>query len=155
MNGGSLIYRSNMNPLMARPSMNMFDVAGRSMTAQMSRINMSASNLANADVIAKSEKEAYRAYRPVFETKYADLIRANGVSTVDVASTTQTTDEVDKRYSPNHPLADEKGYVYSSNVNKAEEMTEIMEASRQYQNTVEALTTSKALMIKTLSLGKG
>ena len=155
MNGGSLIYRSNMNPLMARPSMNMFDVAGRSMSAQMSRINMSASNLANADTIAKSEKDAYRAYRPVFETKYSDLIRANGVSTVDLKRTVQTNDEVDKRYDPHHPLADDKGYVYSSNVDKAEEMTEIMEASRQYQNTVEALTTSKALMIKTLSLGKG
>ena len=151
----SLIYRSNMNPLTARPSMNMFDVAGRSMSAQMSRINMSASNIANADVIAGSEKEAYRAYRPVFQTKYGDIVRGTGIATVDVEKMQHTNGEVDKRYDPKHPLADDKGYVYGSNVDKAEEMTEIMEASRQYQNTVEALTTAKALMLKTLSLGKG
>lgn len=150
----SLIYRSNMNPLVARPSMNMFDVAGRAMSAQMSRINISASNIANADVISGSEKTAFRAYRPVFETKYGDIVRSTGVSTVDVKSTTHTNGEVDKRYEPKHPLADENGYVYGSNVDKAEEMTEIMEASRQYQNTVEALTTAKALMLKTLTLGK-
>ena len=51
---------------------NVFDIAARSMSAQMVRLNTVASNLANARSVASSEAEAYRAIKPVFKTIYAD-----------------------------------------------------------------------------------
>ena len=63
---------------------NVFDIAARSMSAQMVRLNTVASNLANARSVASSEAEAYRAIKPVFKTIYADDLQKSGVSSVDV-----------------------------------------------------------------------
>ena len=63
---------------------NVFDIAARSMSAQMVRLNTVASNLANARSVASSEAEAYRAIKPVFKTIYADDLQKTGVSSVDV-----------------------------------------------------------------------
>jgi flagellar basal-body rod protein FlgC len=51
-------------------------------------------------------------------------------------------------------LADQDGYIYASNVDVNEELVEMMEASRQYQNNIEVLATAKSLILKTLSVGK-
>jgi flagellar basal-body rod protein FlgC len=57
-------------------------------------------------------------------------------------------------YAPNHPMADKDGYIYKSNVNTVEEMTNMMSASRSYQNNVEVLNTAKQLMLQTLKMGQ-
>ena len=62
--------------------------------------------------------------------------------------------ETEARYSPGHPLADEKGYVYASNVNALEEMANMMSASRSFQQNVEVMNTSKDLLLRTLRLGE-
>ena len=59
-----------------------------------------------------------------------------------------------KRYEPGHPLADLEGFVYGSNVNPIEEMVNMLSASRAYQNGIEALNTSKELLMRTLNLGR-
>ena len=59
---------------------NIFDIAGRGMSAQMLRLNTVASNLANARSVASSEEEAYRAIKPVFSTLYADDLEKSGVA---------------------------------------------------------------------------
>ena len=131
-----------------------FDISGRAMAAQLVRLNTIASNLANAGNLASSEDEAYRSLKPVFETKYADEVRKNGIATAQAVDIVETNRLPEKLYLPDHPSADDNGFVYSAAVNIEEEYVEMMEASRQYQNNVEVITTLRTLMIRTISMGK-
>ena len=133
---------------------NIFDIAGRSMAAQMIRLNTVASNLANAGVVTGDEKSDYRAMKPVFETKFADALKRTGVSTVDVADIKTVLREPEQVFMPSHPEADENGNVFRAAVDENEEMVEMLEASRQYQNNVEVVSTLRSLMMRTISMGK-
>ena len=133
---------------------NVFDIAGRAMASQMVRLNTVASNLANAGTISGSKEEAYKSLKPVFETKFSKALESNGVSTVDVVGIEAVTRDPERVFMPNHPSADGDGYVYRAAVDENEEMIEMVEASRQYQNNIEVISTIRALMMRTLSLGK-
>jgi len=133
---------------------NIFDISGRAMAAQLIRLNTVASNLANAGNIAGSEEEAYKAIKPVFETKFAENAKLSGLATVDAVDIEQINTPAEKSYMPEHPQADKEGYVYHAAVNVDQEMVEMMEAGRQYQNNVEVISTIRALMMRTLNLGK-
>ena len=133
---------------------NIFDVAARGMSAQMVRLNTVASNLANSGSVASSEDEAYRAIKPVFSTLYADDLERSGVASVDVVDIVAVDREPEKVYQPGHPKADEDGYIYMAVVNTEEEMVEMLEASRQYENNVEVVSTLRGLMMRTISMGK-
>tara|TARA_B100000579_G_C22806832_1_gene842979 strand:- start:590 stop:1003 length:414 start_codon:yes stop_codon:yes gene_type:complete len=133
---------------------NIYHIAQRAMGAQLVRLNAVASNLANADNIASNPQDAYKPIKPVFETKYFDLIRKKGVSTVDAVTVEKMDIDPIKVYKPGHPMADDNGFIYRAPVNIEEEYVDMMEASRQYQNNIEMLTTIKALMLKTANLGK-
>ncbi len=135
-------------------NLTIFDITSRAMSAQQTRLNTIASNLANAQTISGSPETAYRALRPVFETEYPDFKVGSGIATVGAVDVQRSTAPPEKRYSPNHPMADKEGYIYASNVDTNEEMVDMMEASRQYQNNIEVLSTAKSLMLKTLSVGK-
>ena len=78
----------------------------------------------------------------------------NGISTVNVSKVVELQKEPFKIYEPNHPLADGEGYIYKAPINVEEEMVDMMDASRQYQNNVEVVTTLKALTLKTINIGK-
>lgn len=133
---------------------NIYNITKRAMGAQLVRLNAIASNLANADNIASSPEDAYKPIKPVFETKYFDLIRKRGISTVDAVTVKQMDIQPIKEYQPGHPMADEQGFIYKAPVNSEEEYVEMLEASRQYQNNIEVISTIKALMLKTANLGK-
>lgn len=138
---------------MTMAGLSIFDISGRAMSAQLVRLNTTASNLANAGSIARSEAEAYRARKPVFETHF-DQASGGANATVDVTSVVTTNATPVKRYDPGHPMADKQGYVYEAAVDQTEEMVELLEASRQYQNNVEVIQTAKSLMLGTLKLGQ-
>ena len=133
---------------------NIFDVAGRSMSAQMVRLNTIASNLANAGNVSGDQDTAYRAMKPIFETTYAANVKQSGISTTEVAGITTTDRLPERMYMPNHPLADDDGFVYAAAVNVEEEFVEMLEAKRQYQNNVEVVSTMRALMMRTINMGK-
>ena len=135
---------------------NVFGISGSGMSAQSVRLNLTASNIANSESVARSPEDAYRARQPVFQTILDGMAsQANnssgGVRTVDIA---ESDTDAEKRYAPNHPLADEAGYVYASNVNTVEEMANMISASRSYQQNVEVLNTSKEMLLRTLRLGE-
>ena len=90
----------------------------------------------------------------MFQTRYADELKRSGVSTVDVATVTEVSRAPEKAFMPHHPSADEDGFVYRAAVDENEEMVEMVEASRQYQNNVEVITTIRALMMRTINMGK-
>lgn len=133
---------------MSRP-MSVFDVATRAMSAQLVRMNAAASNLANAGSIAGSEAAAYHPLRPVFAEQ---LDAATGLSTVRVSGMSRSTAAAVMEHDPNNPLADAEGNVWSAPVDENAEMIEMMESSRQYQNMVEALQTTKQLMLETMRM---
>lgn len=133
---------------MAGP-LNLFSVGQRAMSAQLVRMNAAASNLANAGSVAATEGEAYRPMRAVFAEQ---LDQASGLSTVRVGGVVRSDVAAVKRHEPGHPLADENGDVWAAPVDENAEMVEMLDASRQYRNMVEALSTAKQLMLETMRM---
>ena len=136
-----------------------FDVAGSGMAAQSLRLNVVASNLANADSVAGSPETAYRAKEPLFAAVQRQLGAAAGAGVgdasvgVQVRGITRSDAPVKAQYEPGNPMADASGYVYASNVNPIDELVNMISASRSYQSDVEVMNTTKQLMLKTLTLG--
>ncbi|MBO9668934.1 MAG: flagellar basal body rod protein FlgC [Sphingobium sp.] len=130
--------------------LSVFDISGRAMSAQLVRLNATASNLANAGAVAGNETQAYRAIRPVFRT----VTDTPGVATVQVDRVVTSDTPATKRHDPNHPLADKNGDVWEAGVDTSAELVDMVEASRQYQNNVQVMQTAKSLMLETIRLGK-
>jgi len=131
-----------------------YDIAGRAMAAQLVRLNTVASNLANAGSTTGDPNTAYKPLKPVCKTEYSDLVKKNGVATVDAIQVKEIDRDPIKTYMPSHPAANKEGYIFKAPVNVDEEMVDMMEASRQYQNNVEVVTTLRALTMRTLQIGK-
>lgn len=131
------------------PPLSLFGVTGRAMSAQLVRMNAAASNLANAGTVAGSAEAAYRPLRPVFA---AELDARSGLATVKVQGVYRTDTTPVRTHDPDHPMADANGDVWASPVDENAEMVEMMEASRQYQNVVEAMQTAKQLMLDTMRM---
>ncbi len=136
---------------MSDKPMTIFDVAGRAMSAQLVRLNTTASNLANIGVVSGSADSAYRTMKPVFRTQFD---QASGMATVNVESITTAGDEPVKRYDPSNPVADQDGNVYDAAVDETREFVDMMETARNYQNNVEVMQTAKSLILDTLKLGR-
>jgi len=148
-----------------------FNIAGSAMSAQSVRLNTTASNLANAETVSSSVDQTYRARKPVFATIQEDLLnsRVNGHGSlpiggnntdrqagqgVEVRGIVQSDAPLQKRYQPDHILANEEGYVFYPNVNVVEEMADMMSASRNFQLNTEVLNSAKAMMQRLLTLGQ-
>ena len=134
---------------------NIFNIAGSAMSAQSIRLNTTASNMANAENVAGSEADVYKAKHPVFSAILTDTIGSNNnAGGVKVTGIIESKAPVQKRYEPSNPLSDKDGYVYMTNVNLVEEMADMISASRAYQNNVEIMNTAKQMLLSTLKLGQ-
>lgn len=131
-----------------------FDVAGSAMNAQSIRLNVTASNLANAGSVHGDPDKVYRARQPVFSTFEDALSAQSGIAGVRIDGIRESTAPLEVQYRPDHPDADADGNVYVSNVSTVEEMVNMMSASRSYQNNVEMINTSRDLLLQTLALGR-
>ncbi len=129
-----------------------FQISGSAISAQSLRLNTIASNMANAESVASSEEEAYRARQTVFQSVLLDAQRPAEAG-VRMLGVVESQEPVRSRYEPGHPLANEQGYVFTSNVDTVAEMVNMLSSSRAYQNNVEVLNTSKELLTRTLALG--
>lgn len=130
---------------------NIFNVAGSGMAAQAQRLNVVASNLANADSMMSADGQPYRAKQVVFSATPVDGSGAQGVKVVAVV---EDNSPMEMRYDPKHPMADAQGYVAMPNVKMVDEMVNMISASRAYQNNVDVMNTSKTLLLKTLTIGQ-
>jgi len=134
-----------------------FGIAGTALNAQTVRMNTTASNLANATTVAKSEAEAFRGKRTVFKALVDEEMTNAGAPYLGGVKVHQIKDDptpIRALYDPGNPSADENGFVYLSNVNEMQEMVEMMAASRSYQNNVEVVNTARQLMMRTLDITK-
>jgi len=129
-----------------------FNVSGSAVSAQTQRLNVVASNLANADTVAGPDRQAYKARQVVFSTTPMGEV---GTAGVNVSQITEDNSPGRRVHDPKHPQADVEGYVTYSNVNAVEEMVNMISASRSYQNNVEVMNTAKTLLNKTLQMGQG
>lgn len=128
-----------------------FEVSASALSAQSKRMNVSASNLANADSVTGPNGEPYRAKQIIFQTREA----TDGISGVDAVGLVESDLPFREEYDPGNPFADESGYVRKSNVEPLNEMIDMMAASKSYQASIEVMNTNKQLMLKTLTLGEG
>ena len=136
---------------------NIMGIAGQAMDAQTIRINAAVSNIANADTQAGSPDDAFKAKRVVFKSILASEVnqdRGDPVGGVRVTEIAEDNKPAPAIYKPNHPDADEEGYIYTSNVDVMTEMVDITAASRSYESVVEASNTAKRLMMRTIELLK-
>lgn len=133
---------------------NVFDIAGSAMTAQSMRLNVVASNMANADSVTGSDGQPYRAKQVVFQAKPLNAGMPNGANGVVVARVMEDPSPFKTVYDPKNPFADAQGYVRRPNVDVVEEMTNMISASRSYQASVEMMNTAKTLVQRTLALGQ-
>jgi flagellar basal-body rod protein FlgC len=136
-------------------SFNIFDIAGSGMNAQSLRLNLVASNIANANSVSSSLDTVYKSRQPVFAAELKNMLdQQNLGSNVNVLGVVESLAPATMEYAPHHPMADKAGYIYKPNVNTIEEMADMMSASRSYQNNVEVLNTAKELILQTLRMGK-
>ena len=138
-------------------SFKVFDIAGSGLSAQSVRLNTVASNLANADSVTGDPATVYKARHPVFQAVHAAMragLNGQSAAAVRVGAIVESHAQATVRHDPGNPLADAQGNVYAPNVNVIEEMTDMISASRAYQDNVEVMNTSKDLMLATLKLGQ-
>jgi flagellar basal-body rod protein FlgC len=143
---------------------NIFDIAGSGMSVQSLRLNTTASNLANAETASSSTETAYRARKPVFAAIQQAVMGGAGggfpmdgprsSAGVQVREIVESDAPLQRRFEPNHPMADEEGYVFYPNVNVVEEMADMMSASRSFQTNAEVANTAKSMMQRVLTLGQ-
>jgi len=131
-----------------------FNVSGSAVSAQSQRLNVVASNLANADTVAGPDGQAYKARQVVFQTHLMGAGDDSGNAGVRVTTISEDQTPGRRIHDPKHPQADAEGYVTYSNVNPVEEMVNMISASRSYQNNIEVMSTAKNLLLKTLQLGQ-
>ena len=132
-----------------------FDIAGSAVSAQSQRLNVVASNLANADSVAGPDGQAYKARQVVFQTVLMGTqSQPEGAAGVRVGTVREDDTPGRRVHDPNHPAADAAGYVTFSNVNPVEEMVNMISASRSYQNSIEVMNTARNLLQKTLQMGQ-
>lgn len=132
---------------------NILKLAGGALNAQTVRLNTIASNLANVETVAGSADKAYRAKRPVFATVLeqasTQMQSGFGVKVQGIAETNRVNQQI---FDPGNPLADAEGYVYRSNVNPLEEMTDMLDAARSYETAITTASTARELMMRTIDM---
>ncbi len=141
-----------------------FHIAGSGMSAQSTRLNTVASNIANAESVSSSIDQTYRARHPVFATVFQESQSGDrgslfaeqdeAGSGVQVLGVVEDQSNLDMRYEPSHPAANAEGYVFYPNVNVVEEMADMISASRAFQTNAEMMNTAKTMMQKVLTLGQ-
>jgi len=124
---------------------NVLNIAGSAMSAQTVRLNTVASNIANATSVSSNVNTTYRARRPIF---------AADSEGVKVKAIVEDQSNLKMQYEPNHPFANQDGYVYYPNVNIVEEMADMIAASRAFQTNTEVFNTAKQIILQSLNLGK-
>ncbi len=125
-------------------------ISGAGMRAQGARLRVISENLANADSLPQDT--GGQPYRRKIVTFKNELDRAVGLDTVRVDRIRQDRSDFGRRFDPNHPAADQDGYVLTPNVNTLIEMTDMREAQRSYEANLSVIKASKAMLSSTIDL---
>ena len=133
------------------------DIVGSALTAERFRTDIISQNIANANTTETSNGEPYRRQMVVFEeipltfSEQLDKAKKGGVK---VSTVVKSDAEFKLIYDPTNPNANEEGYVQSSNVDTTEEQVDLLAASNAYEANLTALSVVKAMINKTIEMGK-
>lgn len=137
-----------------------FAISASGMTAERLRMDMIANNLANANTTRTAEGGPYRRQVPVFAPREMSrsLARRSGVAFTGMGVRVVGIYEDDAPprlvYDPQHPDADENGYVQMPNVDVVREMVDLISASRAYEANITAFNTAKSMAMRALDIGR-
>ena len=137
-----------------------FRILGSGMAAQRTRLNVTASNLANANTTRTEEGGPYRRKDPVFKsiqvsgTNVENSAMAEALEEVAVIDIAPDMSPLPVVYDPGHPDADAEGYVKMPNVNMIEEMVNMTTAARSFEANAAAFQTLRDMMARAIDLGK-
>lgn len=137
-------------------------VAASGMEVQRTRAELLVENLANAETTRTAEGGPYRRKDAIFQSEskasaFSSIFQSelNGTSTgVTVAEIVRDTREPERRYMPGHPDADAEGYVAFPRINPAEDMVDLLNATRSYHANVAAMTAVKDMLNRSIDLLK-
>jgi len=136
------------------------NISGSGLTAQRLRMDVISENIANIDTTRTEEGGPYRRKMVVLTTSnnFKNMMIKNlddyEASEVEVAEIIEDISEFKMVYNPDHPDADENGYVSMPNVDSLKETVDMMEAYRAYQANITALNTAKQMAVKALEIGR-
>lgn len=136
------------------------EIISSGLSAERVRMNITASNLANAETTRTEEGGPYRRRDPIFAAKNLETLKGfqsnldQALQGVEVVEVVQDTDPPRLLFDPNHPDANPNGYVELPNVNMIEEMVNMMMAARSYEAGVSAMRSVVDMAQRALSVGK-
>lgn len=139
------------------------DTSASALTAQRLRMDIISQNMANSDTTRTEDGTPYKRKtvifeeinnRPVFADYLDKAMYSKAGYGVRVSRIVDDNTPGSITYDPTHPDADENGYITNSNVNIVEEMVNMISASRSYEANLTAISTTKAMINKTLEIGK-
>lgn len=138
------------------------NISGSGLTAQKMRMDIISQNIANAEVTRTEDGTPYRRKMVVLSSikekpSFKDALNnamGNKASGVYVQKVVDDPSPLVPVYNPNHPDADEEGYVMMPNVNTAQEMIDMLSASRAYEANVTAFNATKSMVLKALEIGR-
>lgn len=139
---------------------NAMNVSASGMTAQRTRMDIIAQNIANVNTTRDENGDVYKRQTVVFQENSNapfDRVLSNRLETykakgVKISAIVEDTTEGSMVYDPSHPDADENGYVMMPNVNTVTEMTNLIDASRSYEANATAFNAAKSMAMKGLEL---
>jgi flagellar basal-body rod protein FlgC len=132
------------------------------LSAQRLRMNLISSNLANINTTRTPQGGPYRRKEAVFEAVPVDrsfkdalaMARTGQIAEVKVAGIVEDPVPFKQKYDPQHPDADDQGYVTVPNINLMEEMVNMISATRSYEANVTAIKAAKSMALKALDIGR-
>lgn len=141
---------------------NFMDISASALTAEKTRIDIIAKNLANANTTRATGGMPYRRQMPVFKENTVSSfsrilnskINRSNFEGVKISRIVEDQSPFRTIYEPGHPDADENGYLMTSNVDVVKEMVDMISAQRAYDSNITAINTSKAMMTKALEIGR-
>lgn len=126
-------------------------ISASGLSAERMRMDTISSNVANAETTRTEDGGAYRRKVATFAENYDEKLGMLGVKTVSIE---EDKSPLRKLYEPEHPDADEQGYVEYPNVDMLVEMSDLLVASRAYESNVDTLNAQKSMISKALEIGR-
>lgn len=142
---------------------NAMNVSASGLTAQRLRMDIISQNIANINTTKTENGQPYARKTVLFEEKnnnlpFSTVLKNNldqyNISGVRVSSIVEDHKDFKTVYEPEHPDADENGYVRMPNVNIIEEMVNMISANRSYEANVTSINTNKSMALKALEIGR-
>ena len=140
-----------------------FDISASGLTAERQRLDIASENLANTNTTRTESGGAYRRKMVVlkevpstsFRTKFNSLLsRTASKGGVQVTEIVEDQRDLNPVYNPDHPDADEDGYVMMPNVDPVKETVDAMSATRSYEANITAFNAMKLMAQRALDIGK-